>query len=54
MEQILCLHRRRVVKPAHGAAVSWHQDGVTHWEHPDLDSGTHGFNFMAQLYPTDA
>ena len=42
------------VKPAHyGAAVSWHQDGVTQ-EHPDLDSGTHGFNFMAQLYPTDA
>ena len=43
------------VKPAnYGAAVSWHQDGVTHWENPDLDSGTHGFNFMAQLYPTDA
>ena len=43
------------VKPAHyGAAVSWHQDGVTHWTHPDLDQGTHGFNFMAQLFPTDA
>ena len=42
------------VKPAHyGAAVSWHQDGLTHWESPDLDAGTHGFNFMAQLYPTN-
>ena len=42
------------VKPAHyGAAVSWHQDGMTHWENPELDAGTHGFNFMAQLYPTD-
>ena len=42
------------VKPAHyGAAVSWHQDGVTHWDNPDLDAGTHGFNFMAQLYPTN-
>ena len=42
------------VKPAHyGAAVSWHQDGVTHWDRPDLDAGTHGFNFMAQLYPTN-
>ncbi len=43
------------VKPAHyGAAVAWHQDGVTHWEDPDLDAGTHGFNFMAQFYPTTA
>jgi hypothetical protein len=42
------------VKPAHyGAAVSWHQDGTTHWENPNLDAGTHGFNFMAQLYPTN-
>ena len=41
------------VKPArYGAAVSWHQDGITHWDSPDLDDGTHGFNFMAQLYPT--
>jgi hypothetical protein len=35
-----------------GAAVSWHQDGTTLWDHPDLDRGTHGFNFMAQLYRT--
>ena len=42
------------VKPAHyGAAVSWHQDGMTHWDNPALDAGTHGFNFMAQLYPTN-
>ena len=41
------------VKPAGlGAAVSWHQDGMTLWDSPDLDAGTHGFNFMAQLYPT--
>jgi hypothetical protein len=42
------------VKPAHyGAAVPWHQDGTTHWDNPDLDAGSHGFNFMAQLYPTN-
>ena len=36
--------------PGLGASVAWHQDGVTHWDSPDLDEGTHGFNFMAQLY----
>lgn len=36
--------------PGLGASVAWHQDGVTHWNSPDLDEGTHGFNFMAQLY----
>ena len=35
-----------------GAAVSWHQDGTTHWQSPTLDAGTHGFNFMVNLYPT--
>ena len=35
-----------------GAAVSWHQDGTTHWNNPDLDAGTHGFNYMVNLYPT--
>ena len=30
--------------------MAWHQDGWTHWDSPDLDGGTHGFNFMAQLY----
>jgi hypothetical protein len=33
-----------------GGSVAWHQDGWTHWDSPDLDDGTHGFNFMAQLY----
>ena len=33
-----------------GASVAWHQDGWTHWDSPDLDGGSHGFNFMAQLY----
>ena len=33
-----------------GASVAWHRDGVTHWDSPDWDEGTHGFNFMAQLY----
>ena len=35
-----------------GAAVSWHQDGTTHWDSPSLDKGTHGFNFMVNLYET--
>ena len=35
-----------------GAAVSWHQDGTTHWQNPALDGGTHGFNFMVNLYQT--
>ncbi len=37
-------------EPGRGASVAWHQDGVTHWDSPDWDEGTHGFNFMAQLY----
>ncbi|MDO9709718.1 phytanoyl-CoA dioxygenase family protein [Paracraurococcus lichenis] len=39
-----------IKEPGRGASVAWHQDGVTHWESPDLDAGSHGFNFMAQLY----
>ena len=39
-----------IKEPGRGASVAWHQDGVTHWNSPDLDGGTHGFNFMAQLY----
>ena len=39
------------IKHAHlGGSVAWHQDGFTHWGSPELDAGTHGFNFMAQLY----
>ncbi|GAA6156286.1 hypothetical protein NBRC116588_17590 [Pyruvatibacter sp. HU-CL02332] len=33
-----------------GSAVSWHQDGDTHWDNPAFDEGIHGFNFMAQVY----
>jgi ectoine hydroxylase-related dioxygenase (phytanoyl-CoA dioxygenase family) len=36
--------------PGLGASVAWHRDGVTHWDSPDWDEGTHGFNMMAQLY----
>jgi ectoine hydroxylase-related dioxygenase (phytanoyl-CoA dioxygenase family) len=36
--------------PGYGAAVSWHQDGDTHWDNPDFDEDIHGFNFMAQAY----
>lgn len=39
-----------IKEPGLGASVAWHRDGVTHWEAPDWDQGTHGFNFMAQLY----
>ena len=37
-----------------GAAVSWHQDGVTHWESESFDEEIHGFNFMAQVYGSTA
>jgi len=37
-----------------GAAVSWHQDGDTHWESPDFDEDIHGFNFMGQVYGSTA
>ena len=39
-----------IKEPGLGASVAWHRDGVTHWESPDWDHGTHGFNFMGQLY----
>ena len=37
-----------------GAAVSWHQDGDTHWDSPDFDQDIHGFNFMGQVYGSTA
>ena len=40
--------------PGLGASVAWHQDGTTHWDAPDWDEGTHGFNFMGQLYGSTA
>jgi len=39
-----------IKEPGRGASVAWHQDGLTHWDSPDWDQGSHGFNFMAQLY----
>ncbi|MBT5266441.1 MAG: phytanoyl-CoA dioxygenase [Rhodospirillaceae bacterium] len=41
-----------VKQPGVGGSVSWHQDGVTHWDSPDWDEGIHGFNFQVQLYRT--
>ena len=40
--------------PGIGAAVSWHQDGDTHWNSNEFDEGMHGFNFMAQVYGSTA
>lgn len=37
-------------EPGLGVSVAWHQDGTTHWDSPNWNQGTHGFNFMAQLY----
>ena len=39
--------------PYLGGSVAWHQDGWTHWDAPDLDAHTHGFNLMGQLYGCD-
>jgi len=39
-----------IKEPGLGASVAWHQDGITHWDSPDWDEGSHGFNFMGQLY----
>lgn len=40
--------------PGLGAAVSWHQDGDTHWDNPDFHEDIHGFNFMLQVYGSTA
>jgi len=40
--------------PGIGAAVSWHQDGVTHWDSDQFEEDIHGFNFMAQVYGSTA
>lgn len=40
--------------PGLGGSVAWHQDAWTHWDSPDLDPNTHGFNFMLQLYGCNA
>lgn len=41
-----------IKEPGLGPSVAWHQDGTTHWDAPDWDRDAHGFNFMAQLYPS--
>ena len=43
-----------IKEPGVGAAVSWHQDGVTHWDSKDFDEDIHGFNFMVQVYGSTA
>ncbi|SDD04817.1 Phytanoyl-CoA dioxygenase (PhyH) [Sphingomonas sp. YR710] len=43
-----------VKQPGAGAAFAWHQDGMTHWDHPEWDPQIHGFNFMIQLYGSTA
>ena len=43
-----------IKEPGIGAAVSWHQDGTTHWDSEAFDEDIHGFNFMAQLYGSTA
>ena len=43
-----------IKEPGVGAAVSWHQDGTTHWESDDFNEDIHGFNFMAQVYGSTA
>ena len=43
-----------VKMPGQGASFAWHQDGMTHWNHPDWDAQIHGFNFMVQLYGSTA
>ncbi len=43
-----------IKQPGLGASVAWHQDGIVHWNKPDWDQGTHGFNFMVQLYGSTA
>ncbi len=43
-----------IKQPGLGGSVAWHQDGTTHWDTPIFDKGTHGFNFMAQVYGCNA
>ena len=43
-----------IKQPGLGGSVAWHQDGTTHWDTPIFDKGSHGFNFMGQLYGCNA
>jgi len=50
-EDFAPFHESLFIKdPGLGAAVSWHQDGATHWDNPDFDENIHGFNFMPQVF----
>ena len=42
-----------IKEPGLGTSVAWHQDGTTHWQHPNWHENIHGFNFMAQLEDTN-
>ncbi|MEM7095374.1 MAG: phytanoyl-CoA dioxygenase family protein [Actinomycetota bacterium] len=39
-----------VKEPGVGPSVAWHQDGQTHWNSPEWDAFSHGFNMQLQLY----
>ena len=43
-----------IKEPGVGAAVSWHQDGGTHWDREYSNEDIHGFNFMVQVYGSTA
>ena len=43
-----------IKQPGLGGSVAWHQDGTTHWDTQKFHQGSHGFNFMAQLYGCNA
>ena len=43
-----------IKEPELGTSVSWHQDGTTLWQRDDWHEDIHGFNFMTQLYDTNA
>jgi len=54
-EDFVPFHEGIFIKDAGlGAAVSWHQDGDTHWDNPDFNENIHGFNFMGQVYGSTA
>lgn len=54
-EDFAPFHESLFIKdPGLGAAVSWHQDGDTHWDSANFDENIHGFNFMAQVYGSTA
>ena len=42
-----------IKEPGLGTSVAWHQDGTTHWQHPEWHENIHGFNFMVQLEDTN-